>query len=58
MTTITPAMEDYLKTIFGLAEVGERVTTQAIAEQLSVAAPSVTGMLKRLHDLNLVAHAP
>jgi DtxR family Mn-dependent transcriptional regulator len=58
MTTITPAMEDYLKTIFGLAEVGERVTTQAIAEQLSVAAPSVTGMLKRLHDLNLVDHAP
>ena len=58
MTTITPAMEDYLKTIFGLEEVGERITTQAIADHLNVAAPSVTGMIKRLHDLNLVDHAP
>jgi DtxR family Mn-dependent transcriptional regulator len=58
MTSITPAMQDYLKTIFGLAEVGERVTTQAIADQLEVAAPSVTGMIKRLHDLNLVDHEP
>lgn len=58
MTTITPAMEDYLKTIFGLEEVGERITTQAIADNLNVAAPSVTGMIKRLHDLNLVDHAP
>ena len=58
MTTITPAMEDYLKTIFSLQEIGERVTTQAIADQLNVAAPSVTGMVKRLHDLNLVDHAP
>jgi len=58
MTTITPAMEDYLKTIFGLEEIGSRVTTQAIAEQLNVAAPSVTGMIKRLHDLKLVEHEP
>jgi DtxR family Mn-dependent transcriptional regulator len=58
MTSITPAMQDYLKTIFGLAELGERVTTQAIADQLEVAAPSVTGMIKRLHDLNLVDHEP
>ncbi|HLT20454.1 MAG TPA: metal-dependent transcriptional regulator [Thermomicrobiales bacterium] len=58
MTTITPAMEDYLKTIFGLEEIGSRVTTQAIAEQLNVAAPSVTGMIKRLHELKLVEHEP
>lgn len=56
MITITPAMEDYLKTIYGFEEAGERVTTQAIAERLDVAAPSVTGMLKRLHDLKLVQH--
>ena len=56
MTTITPAMEDYLKTIYLLDESGERVTTQAIAERLDVAAPSVTGMVKRLDDLNLVEH--
>lgn len=58
MATITPAMEDYLKTIFSLEEAGDRITTQAIADQLDVAAPSVTGMVKRLHDLNLVDHAP
>lgn len=58
MNSITPAMEDYLKTIFSLEESSERITTQAIADQLSVAAPSVTGMIKRLHDLNLVDHAP
>ena len=56
LITITPAMEDYLKTIYAIDEAGERVTTQAIAERLSVAAPSVTGMLKRLLDLHLVDH--
>ena len=49
-------MEDYLKTIYSLEESTGRVTTQAIADRLNVAAPSVTGMLKRLHDLNLVNH--
>ncbi len=49
-------MEDYLKTIYGLEESGDRVTTQAIAERLEVAAPSVTGMVKRLHDFNLVEY--
>ena len=56
MVTITPAMEDYLKTIYRLAEDGQRVTTQAIAERLEVAAPSVTGMIKRLAELKLVDH--
>jgi DtxR family Mn-dependent transcriptional regulator len=49
-------MEDYLKTIYRLEEDGERVSTQAIAERLNVAAPSVTGMIKRLADLKLVEH--
>lgn len=49
-------MEDYLKTIYRLAEDGQRVTTQAIAERLEVAAPSVTGMIKRLAELKLVDH--
>lgn len=49
-------MEDYLKVIYGLDERGERVTTQAIASQLDVAPPSVTGMLKRLDDLKLIVH--
>lgn len=49
-------MEDYLKTIYRLSESGQPATTQAIAERLNVAAPSVTGMIKRLADLRLVDH--
>lgn len=49
-------MEDYLKVIFRLSEDGQKVSTQAIAERLNVAAPSVTGMIKRLAELNLVRH--
>jgi DtxR family transcriptional regulator, Mn-dependent transcriptional regulator len=56
LTAITPAMEDYLKAIYGINERGDRVTTQAIAERLEVAPPSVTGMLKRLADVNLIEH--
>ena len=56
MTAITAAMEDYLKVIYGLDERGVRVTTQAIAERLEVAPPSVTGMLKRLADIKLIEH--
>ena len=56
MTPITAAMEDYLKVIYGIAERGDRITTQAIAERLDVAPPSVTGMLKRLADINLIEH--
>ena len=58
MTTITPAMEDYLKVIYGLETSGERVATQTIAERMNVAAPSVTGMLKRLAELKLIEHEP
>jgi DtxR family Mn-dependent transcriptional regulator len=54
--SITAAMEDYLKVIYRLSEDGHRATTQAIAERLNVAAPSVTGMIKRLADLKLVEH--
>lgn len=56
MTAITAAMEDYLKVIYGLDERGDKISTQAIAERLDVAAPSVTGMLKRLADIHLIEH--
>jgi DtxR family transcriptional regulator, Mn-dependent transcriptional regulator len=55
---ITHAMEDYLKIIFKLEEEGSSVTTQSIAERLQVQSPSVTNMIKRLADLNLVEHRP
>ncbi|HUE77783.1 MAG TPA: metal-dependent transcriptional regulator [Longimicrobiales bacterium] len=52
----TPAVEDYLKAIYQLAEGDAAVGTSAIAERLGVAPGSVTGMLKRLGKLSLVEH--
>ena len=56
-TTITPAMQDYLKAVYRLGEVGP-VATQELADELGVAAPSVTNMAKRLHELGLLHHVP
>ena len=53
--TITPAMQDYLKAVYRLGETGP-VSTQRLAEELGVAAPSATNMAKRLHELGLVHH--
>jgi len=55
---ITHAMEDYLKVIYQLQSEGDKVTTQAIAERLHVQSPSVTNMVKRLAEINLVDHTP
>ncbi len=52
----TRAVEDYLKAIHEIARAGERVTTSALADRLCVAAASVTGMVKKLADANLVVH--
>ena len=52
----TPAVEDYLKTIYLLTEGDAAVGTSAIAERLGVAPGSVTGMLKRLGKQGLVEH--
>lgn len=52
----TPAVEDYLKAIFQLAQGDAAVGTSAIADRLGVAPASVTGMLKRLGDQGLVEH--
>jgi DtxR family Mn-dependent transcriptional regulator len=52
----TAAVEDYLKTIFGLSEQGQPASTSTLAERLGVAAPSVSAMLKRLEGGDLVAH--
>ncbi len=50
--TISSAMEDYLKAIFELGE--KDVSTQDLANHLSVSAASVTGMIKKLSDLKLI----
>jgi DtxR family Mn-dependent transcriptional regulator len=47
-TTVTHAIEDYLKTIYDLTATRERASTNQIAEVLDVKPASVTGMIKKL----------
>jgi DtxR family Mn-dependent transcriptional regulator len=50
-------MEDYLKAIYELSRIDERVTTSQIAERLECTPASVTNMLQKLSSLNLVEYA-
>jgi len=54
---ISTAEENYLKAIFAIAEKeGKTASTNAIAAVLSTTAASVTDMLKRLSDKNLIRY--
>ncbi|HEY7031345.1 MAG TPA: metal-dependent transcriptional regulator [Thermomicrobiales bacterium] len=56
---VTHAMEDYLKAVYRLRDAdgpGSQVTTQRLADELGVTGPSVTNMVKRLHELRLLRH--
>ncbi len=53
---LSTSVEDYLKAIYHLTETGEAASTNAIAQRLGLAAPSVTGMVKRLAEQGLVRH--
>lgn len=55
---LSPAAEDYLKTIYKLRDDDAPTTTQAVAERLNVAAPSATAMIKKLAAMKLVRHTP
>ena len=44
--------------IYKLRQVGEAVTTNAIAQRLNVAPPSASNMIKKLARLKLVDHMP
>ena len=55
---LSEAIQDYLKEIYKLQSDGDRATTSAIAERMSVAPSSATSMLKKLAALGLVNHAP
>lgn len=57
-TRITPAIEDYLKSIYTLQLSHPQVTTSLLAEHLGFKPASVTGMLKTLAELHLVSYAP
>jgi DtxR family transcriptional regulator, Mn-dependent transcriptional regulator len=53
------AIEDYAKAIYALERRGAGpVSTNALAHRLDVTAASASGMVKRLHELGLVAHEP
>jgi DtxR family Mn-dependent transcriptional regulator len=53
------AVEDYAKAIYALESRGEApVSTTALAERLSVTPGSVSAMLKKLADCDLVTHQP
>ena len=52
------AMREYLAEIFRLQEDSPTVSTTSLAERLSVSAPAVPRMLKRLKSAGYVKHIP
>ena len=54
---MTPAEEDYLKAIYHLGKDGKAtISTNAIAARMDTKASSVTDMIKKLSDRNLIAY--
>lgn len=51
-------MEDYLETIFEIAEESSVVRTKAIADKRGVRQPSVTSALRYLAEKNLIVYEP
>jgi DtxR family Mn-dependent transcriptional regulator len=56
--TYSEAIEDFLKAVYLLQQEQDRVQTSALAEALSITAPSTTEMAKKLAKANLVIHEP
>jgi DtxR family Mn-dependent transcriptional regulator len=48
------SVQDFLKAVYGLQQIHERVSTNALAEGLEVQAPSITDMAQRLVAAGLV----
>lgn len=57
-TPLSRSVEDYLKVIYHLSNEGGFATTSDIAAMLTVAPPSVSGMIKRLSETGLIEHVP
>jgi DtxR family transcriptional regulator, Mn-dependent transcriptional regulator len=58
-TIFSPAVEDYAKAIYQLAELCDgAVSTNALAERLAVTPASASGMVRKLDELGLVEHVP
>jgi len=58
MPELSRSIEDYLKTIYMLGRTGGSVQTSALAEALRIAPASVSGMVRRLAELELIGHVP
>jgi DtxR family Mn-dependent transcriptional regulator len=56
--THTRSVEDYLKAIYDLSRGTGNATASGVAARLAVARASVSGMVRRLTNQNLVAHEP
>lgn len=55
---LSSVMEDYLKTIFSLLREKGKANTNDLARIMKVSPPTVTQMIKRLVELQLVQHEP
>lgn len=53
---VSPSAEEYLLTLYRLESIGERVGSSQLAKMFGVKAPSVTGMLRRLHERGWVRY--
>jgi DtxR family Mn-dependent transcriptional regulator len=58
LSTVTPVIEDYLKAIYLLHQEHGKVTNTRLVDHLGVRAASVTGMLQKLAQLDLVSYTP
>ena len=56
--TLSRSVEDYLKAIYALSEMGRTASTSEIAGVLAVQPASVSGMVKRLAEGGYVQHLP
>jgi DtxR family transcriptional regulator, Mn-dependent transcriptional regulator len=56
LADLSDAVQDYLREIYKLQGEDGRVKTSKLAKRMRVAAPSATGMLKKLAALGLVEH--
>lgn len=57
-TTITPTIEDYVKTIALIQQAEQKVTTNLVSIHMDVSAASVTKVFQRLQQLGLTTYTP
>jgi len=55
---VNKSFEDYLKNIYSLGQKSDKITTSAIADELSISSASVTDMIKKLSEKDLLSYTP